>query len=107
MKDRILINKKLIPYSFDIVLGNTLFTILVKHNERHDLFTLSVYKGDKLICTEPLIYGIKLFSDIYKVGDYPVTDIVPLDESGEEIEITYDNFNEKVYLSIMDGEDDG
>ena len=102
MKDRILINKDLIPYSFNIVLGDEWFTLLVQHNKRQDLFTVSLYKDKALICTEPLIYDVVLFTDVYQPGSYPAVDISPLDESGETDAITWENMNSTVFLSILD-----
>ena len=43
-KDRIEINKNLIPYSFDITLGGEIFEIGVNYNEFADMFTLSLTK---------------------------------------------------------------
>lgn len=104
MRDRILIDKSLIPYSFDIELGGYMYTLVVKYNSYSDLFTLTLYKDTDLICTEPIMYGQKLFHDIYIVNKYPAVDIVPLDESGEENEVNWGNFNEKVFLTIDNGE---
>ena len=68
-KDRIEINKNLIPYSFDITLGGEIFEIGVNYNEFADMFTLSLAKDRELICSgEPIVYGVPLFKDIYVVN---------------------------------------
>lgn len=104
MRDRILIDKSLIPYSFEIELGGYMYTFVVKYNSFSDLFTLTLYKDKTLICTEPLMYGKRLFEDFYIVGKHPAVDIVPLDESGKENTITWENFGETVFLTIDNGE---
>lgn len=109
MRDIISINKNIIPYSFDILLGDNLWTLLVNYNTENDLFTVELYAGNELICVEPVIYGVPLFGDSYMAGKYPAIDIIPLDPSNQENAVTWDNFNETVFLAIDDeeGEDDG
>ena len=106
MRDRIPIQKELIPYSFEILLGDELFKLAVNYNEAADIFTVALYKGDVLVCGgEPLVYGTPLFSDIYKARQYPSITIVPLDESGAENRVTYSNLGDTVFLCIEDGGD--
>ena len=108
-KDRILITKELIPYSFNILLADELFTLTINHNEKHDLFTVALEKDGEMICEgEPIIYGCPLFKDIYESGKFPSLDIIPLDESGEQNTVTFKNMNETVFLTVdnMGGEDD-
>lgn len=108
MYDRLTINKELIPYNFSIVLGSEMFEIDVDYNETADLFTLTLYKDDVLVATEPIIYNVPLFQDIYMVGRYPILTIIPLDESGQETAVTWNNFNETVFLCIDNkGDEDG
>lgn len=100
-RDTVQINKKLIPYSFDIILGGEVFEIGIKYNEFADLFTISLTKNKELICSgEPIVYGVPLFNDIYVKGKYPVLRIVPYDESNENKQVTWDNFGETVFLVI-------
>lgn len=108
-RDRILIKKDLIPYSFNISLGNELFKLTVNHNEKHDIFTIALEKGEAMLCEgEPIIYGCPLFKDIYISGKFPCVDIIPLDESGDQKTVTLKNFNETVFLIVdnIGGEDD-
>ena len=49
IRDRITINKNLIPYSFDITLSGEVFEIGVKYNEFADMFTLTVYLLKELL----------------------------------------------------------
>ena len=101
MRDRITINKALIPYQFDILLGGELFTIGVNYNNTANLVTLALYKNNELVCAgEPLIYGMPLWGDFFQSGNYPALTIIPMDESGEHNAITYDNLNKTVFLTI-------
>lgn len=105
-RDAIQINKKLIPYTFDIILGGEVFEIGIKYNEFADLFTISLTKNKELICAgEPVVYGVPLFRDIYVNDKYPVLRIVPYDESNENKQVAWDNFNETVFLVIDNGSD--
>ena len=55
-----------------------------------------------LVYNEPVIYGVELFADVYRSGVYPMVAIVPLDESGQENAVTYENFGKTVFLTIDD-----
>ena len=106
MRDRILIEKNLIPYSFDILLGAEWFNLEIGYNKKNDLFTVTLSKNDDvLVYNEPVMYGVSLFSDLYQSGIYPMLDIVAIDESGQETAVTWDNFNETVFLTIQQGGD--
>lgn len=101
MKDRILIEKELIPYIFDISLDSELYQIEVNYNENADLFTLSLIKSDEvLVYNEPIIYGVPLFQDIFNVESFPAITIIALDEASIEDKVTYNNFNETVFLCV-------
>lgn len=105
MRDRIIVDKGLIPYRFNIALPLENFEMFFMYNEAADLFTCTLSKnGEVLVYDEPLIYGKSLFSDVYKSGVFPMIDIVPLDEAGETDVITYDNFGKTVFLTIDNGE---
>lgn len=106
IRDKVKINKSLIPYKFDIILAGEIFEIGIKYNEYADLFTISLTKNKELICSgEPIVYGIPLFQDIYVSEKYPALRIVPYDESHENEAVTWDNFEETVFLMIDNGSD--
>lgn len=106
MKDRIIVEKSLIPYQMEIALPSELFNLYFNYNKKADLFTATLYKDNELISTDPIIYNVPLFSDVYQSGTYPVLEIVPTDESKEQKEVTWDNFGTTVFLTIYDdGED--
>lgn len=108
MRDIIEVDKSLIPYSFDILLAKDLFNLEFHYNKTADIFTVTLSKnGEVLIYNEPIMYGMPLFADSYVSDVYPMLDIVPLDESGKESKVTYENFGETVFLTIDDiGDED-
>lgn len=95
------IEKDMIPYSFEITLGIEVFIFDVLYNDREGIFTVNLYDKDRnpLAYGEPLIYREVLF-DAVRDLDFPIVEIKPIDESGEETEITYDNMGEKVLLAV-------
>ena len=107
MRDVIEVEKELLPYNFDIELAGEEFNIEIFYNAAADLFTATIMKDEEvLVYNEPIIYGVELFSDVYKSGKFPMISIVPLDESGQENTITYENFGTTVLLTIDDECDD-
>lgn len=102
--DRIEINKSLIPYTFDIVLGAEQFTFRVDYNNVGEFFTIELSKNGETICSgEPIIYGKKLFSDIWN-NKFPAIDIIPIDPSKEYNAVTFDNLCAGVILALDNGE---
>lgn len=100
-KDRILIEKSLIPYSFSIPLNDVTYILEIRYNSEIDIFTVGLYDRDyNLICIEPITYGAELFKPQYQAGIYPAMRIVPVDDSGNTDAVTWDNMNEKVFLTI-------
>lgn len=106
MRDCIEIKKDLVPYQFNILLADEWFELYVDYNKTADLFTVTVYKNDELICTEPLILGVPLFEDIYQPEKFPAITLVPYGEG--ERAITFQNLGETVFLTVDDeGDGDG
>lgn len=107
MRDIIEIDKTLLPYAFDIELAGENFILEVAYNKAADLFTISLSTEEEtLVYNEPIIYGVELFSDVYKSGLFPKISIIPLCEAGDETAVTYDNFGVTVFLTIDDEPDD-
>ena len=105
MNDYIIFDKIGFPCSYDVVIEASFYTFTFKYNESCDLFTCTLAKGDNiLVYDEPVVYGQPLFNDIYITGEFPAVNIVPLDLSGENKVITYDNFLRDVQLYIDNGE---
>ena len=102
------INKDEIPEEFDMDLGNETFTLTFKYNTSFDFFTVDLKKAtevdsepEELVMGEKLILNKPLFSD-FTSFDFPAPTIIPMDLSGVEKRITFDNLNEKVFLYIDD-----
>lgn len=104
MRDRIEIDKDQIPYSFDILLADEEFELAISYNQRADLFCVELIKNEEILCYEPVIYGVPLFKDVFQ-ENFPALQIVPLDESGIENEVTFNNLNETVFLTIDNGDE--
>lgn len=101
MLDRIPVKKAMTPYSFDITLGGGVFTLKVDHNAAADLFTVTLYQDGALVCAgEPVVYGVPLFRDVYRAGEFPALAIVPLDESGQTRAVTWETMGDQVFLCV-------
>ena len=101
MYDTIAINKELIPYNFEIVIGGELFEISVDYNESYGFFTVGLSKDGETVCSgEKIVYGKPLFEEIYESGKFPSIEIIPIDLSGEMSDVTFDNLSETVLLII-------
>ena len=97
------INKDIIPYTFNILLGDELFDIRVDYNDTADLFTISLSKDGVILCSgEPIIYGVPLFGDLKTRGNFPKITITPIDDSGENEAVTFDNLSSTVFLVVGD-----
>lgn len=102
LRDRIDINKNILPNSFDYTIGSEDVTIEVYYQEMYDSFYINLYDstGAPLITGEKLVYGMPLWN----INDarLPMQTIIPMDESGKENTITWDNFNSTVFLYVDD-----
>jgi hypothetical protein len=96
------INKELIPYEFDIVLDKKLYVLGLNYNYTYDFFSVDLYRNKELILSgEKLVYGLPLFVN-YQYLDVPKNIVlIPLDITEDNNDITYDNFNESVFIYIF------
>ena len=95
------IEKELIPYRFEIELGVELFEMEINYNLVHDFFTVNLYKDDEvLVLGEKVTYGVPVFEEVYD-SRFPGPTIIPIDESGIEQRVTYENLNETVFLKLV------
>ncbi|MGY4689351.1 phage baseplate plug family protein [Salibacterium sp. K-3] len=100
------IEKSRIPYEFEIKIAGTLYVFEIHYNGEHDFFTVDLYQnGEVLMYGEKLVYGYPLFHSLPETLK-PSQTITPLDPSGEQNSITYENFTESVLLYIG-AEDEG
>ena len=100
MRDFVEINKEILPYQFNILLADQWFELYVNYNKYADLFTLTVYKDDELICTEPLILNVPLFVDIYQPEKFPAILLTP--HGVTEHSVSFSNMGNTVFLTIDD-----
>lgn len=104
MRSRIDVDKTKIPYQFQIFLGGKRFSMEWQYNQTSGCFTCTLYDAEEnvLIYDEPLVYGNPMFSFLCRGTSFPAVDLVPLDESGIESDITWENFGETVFLTLDD-----
>lgn len=101
MRDRIEIDKALVPYRFTIALGQLVFEMELHYNAALDGYVCHLYKGGELLCGgEKLVYGRPLFADCYEVEQYPPLRLVPLDESGTAEEVSEETLGTLVFLTV-------
>lgn len=93
------IDKTMIPYKFDIRLNKTTYTFEIHYNPDFDFFTVAVSDsaGEILTTGEKLVLNKPILSGQAYLGFPSVT---PLDTTGKETEITWDNFNTTVFLYV-------
>lgn len=93
------IDKDAIPYRFDITLGNSVYLMDVRYNRLADLFTIDLYTQDEDVITygEPIIYGKPLFSDMAD-SRLPISELIALDVSGVETQVSWENLGKTVFL---------
>lgn len=93
------IDKDLIPYRFDITLAGEVFLFDVRYNEQADIFTVDLYDVNEspIVYGEPLVLGRALFNDLTDER-LPLAELTPLDLSGRESCVTYDNLDMTVFL---------
>lgn len=103
MKNYIPFDKNTIPERFEIDLAAESFFLELNYNEIGDFFTLDLFDADEnpLVLGEKLNLGIPLWSDIVNPS-LPAPTLIPLDESGKETRITFDNFGETIFVYIDD-----
>lgn len=100
MRNYIELNKERIPYQFHILLAGEWFELYVGYNKTADLFTVTLYKDDTLIASEPLVLGVPLFQDIYQPGRFPAVTLVPYGPTAAAV--SFDNLGETVFLTVDD-----
>ena len=101
MEQYINIDKSLIPYRFAVELRAKTFEFEIRYDEDHKFFTVGLYKDEEFIAEEKLVYGKKLFLSI-EDETFPKVDLIPNDPSGFQNKITYENFNETVFLEVIE-----
>jgi len=100
------IEKDLIPYRFDILLDDTIYTMEIHYNAEFDFFTVDLERdGELLVVGEKIVYGIPLFQDVAD-NRFPNVVIVPYDESDNSSTVTWSTLSENVFLYVEGSVDD-
>lgn len=102
------IDKANIPEYFSIVLGVETYILSLAYNEVADYFTVSVLQPNELGENTELVMGEKLVLNKPLWSDFtdfnlPAPQLVPMDLSGLEKRITWENFNTTVFLYVNNG----
>lgn len=106
MNEYIDIDKTEIPYAFEVELDGEVYGLEINYNQSFDYFTVDLFKeGVVLVIGEKLVLNRPLFRNFVSI-DLPKTQIIPLDRAGNAKRITWDNFNETVFLYVV-GDDIG
>lgn len=101
MRDRIPIDKTIMPYRYTIPLGRDVFSLEFQYNSRRDCFSCNLRRNNVLICAgERLVYGMPLFANSYQVAKHPITRIVPYDESGTVDTVNWATLGKYVFLTV-------
>lgn len=96
------IDKSIIPYSFNIKLGEKTFVFSVNYNAEHDFFAVDLYRDDTLIVAgEKIVYGRVMFEN-QQYDDIPRVPILPYDLAQNGERVTWSNLNETVFLWLID-----
>lgn len=95
------IDKDAIPYKFELTLIDETYTFYINHNYLHNFLTVDLYRNDEVIVLgEKIVYGEPLLNRL-KYRDIPNIKIIPLDPTGVEDTVTFENINEEVFLIIQ------
>lgn len=88
---------------FDVVLGGRVYRMEIDLNKFANFLTARLWdaEGNALVNGEKLVINQRLFASLNS-NDYPIEDLVPMDESGQETEVNGDNFNDTVKLTFDD-----
>lgn len=104
------IEKEELPEQFEFDFGGDTYAMKLMYNEEFDHFTTSLYVVGEdgglndLILGEKLVLNKFLWSD-FTPDSLPGTPIIPLDLSGIEKCITWENFGDTVFLYVDDDND--
>lgn len=88
-----------VPLIFETMFGNQDVYIGLNYNVLGDFFTVDLYDATfkPVIMGEKIVYGKRLWRQSVS-PKIPMIDLVALDESGKETNITKENFGKTVFL---------
>lgn len=91
------------PERFEMAFGNLSYIFCINYNQSQSFFTIDLYdvESNPIVLGEVLRLNEKLWNDVVDTR-IPSVDLVPLDESNQAKEITFENFGKTVFLYIDD-----
>lgn len=93
-----------VPYSFSVKLEDRTYTMTLKYNPEGCFFTVDLAimsTGESLCFGDPVRYGRPMFRAV-EDARYPLPVIIPLCLSGDEQEVTFENFGNAVQLYLYE-----
>lgn len=98
MASYIPVNRDLIPYTFDVMVGRSTYSLEFNYNADNDFFTVAIATINEILTSgEKLVLGKPLLSERPYI-EFPL--IKPLDSTGTAKKITWDNFGTTVLLYV-------
>lgn len=108
MADILSVNKDLIPYEFDKIIGEKLFTFGINYNQTGDYFTLDLSDSEGIISRgEKVVLNTLLFSQQSedfqgnRNDRYPNTNIVALDLSQSVSRLGFSELGDTVFIYLI------
>lgn len=99
-----------LPATYLYSLDGSTYQFTFDYNDEGDFFTIDLAdeQGNVLLTGEKLVLNQALFSSLPYNDAFPVTPLVPMDESGQATYCGIDNFMETVFLyeDTIDSEND-
>lgn len=100
-RDTFPIDRDNLPQTFEWSIGNYTYIFKCYLNDINDSIYVDLYDEDGVILVrgEKLVYGLQLFATITdpRIANSP---LIPLDESGNETEVTFETLNSSVDVMI-------
>jgi hypothetical protein len=105
-RDKFELDYEDIPFVFETAFGNQNIYIGINYNEVGNFYTVDLFDSDyqPVIMGEQLVYGKCLWRHSID-SRVPAVDLIPLDESGKDTEITPETFGKTIFL-YLDGPDE-
>lgn len=106
LRDTIDVNPELMPYTKQVDLDSGSYNLTFQYNKIDQQFTIdvadlegNVIKSGIVVMANQLLWTVNL-------PGLPAETIIPMDESGNETEVTFGNFGDTMELTIDGSEGD-
>lgn len=88
-----------IPYEYEIIFDGVTYILGFQYNKYSRQITATISDDEGEIASEPLVLNQPLFQSQRHKDRMPMIDLMPVDESGTEIEVNIDNLNVTVEIA--------